>query len=172
MPKKNDFKFDVVSARISSERFSSKAVPQMMFASGCALWVMRPAAVSTSSRPMSGLEVMLMMTPCAPAMQYGTGGNPGTDAGNAFLPHIVNLMSSRQRTLGHAAGFQCNVCSNRFPHNFCAVFRLYFYPRHQNSRFRSGFFFQNYPVNLNAGPLFIQWSWPSSGVLSLSSRQL
>ena len=31
--------------RISSERFSSKAVPQMMFASGCALWVMRPAAV-------------------------------------------------------------------------------------------------------------------------------
>ena len=34
--------------RISSERFSSKAVPQMMFASGCALWVMRPAAVSTS----------------------------------------------------------------------------------------------------------------------------
>ena len=28
---------------------------------------MRPAAVSTSSRPISGLEVMLMITPCAPA---------------------------------------------------------------------------------------------------------
>ena len=57
------------------------------------------------------------------------------------------------------SGFQCNVCPDRFPHNFCAVFRLYFYPRHHNSRFRSGFLFQNYPVNFNAGlpnpfPLF------------------
>ena len=35
---------------------------------------MRPAAVSTSSRPMSGLEVMLMITPCAPAMLVSSSG--------------------------------------------------------------------------------------------------
>ena len=46
----------------------------MMLASGWALWVMRPAAVSTSSRPMSGLDVMLMMTPWAPAMLVSSRG--------------------------------------------------------------------------------------------------
>ena len=73
-----------------------------------------------------------------------------------FLRHLLLILLL---VVSKLSGFQCNVCSDRFPHNFCAVFRLYFYPRHQNSRFRSGFFFQNYPVNLNAGlpnpfPLF------------------
>jgi len=49
-------------------------VPQMMFASGCALWVIMEAAVSTSSRPISGLEVMLMITPRAPAMLVSSSG--------------------------------------------------------------------------------------------------
>ena len=59
---------------ISSVRRSSKAVPQMMLASGWADWVIMEAAVSTSSRPMSGLEVMLMMTPRAPAMLVSSSG--------------------------------------------------------------------------------------------------
>ena len=73
-----------------------------------------------------------------------------------FLRHLLLILLL---VVSKLSGFQCNVCSDRFPHNFCAIFRLYFYPRHQNSRFRSGFFFQNYSVNLNAGlpnpfPLF------------------
>ena len=59
---------------ISSFRFSSNAAPQMMFASGCAELVMRLAAFSTSSRPMSGEEVMLMITPRAPEMLVSKSG--------------------------------------------------------------------------------------------------
>ena len=41
----------------------------MMFASGWADWVIRLDACSTSSRPMSGEEVMLIITPLAPAIE-------------------------------------------------------------------------------------------------------
>ena len=59
---------------ISSDKFSSNAVPQMMFASGWADWVIRLDACSTSSRPMSGEEVMLIITPLAPAIEVSSSG--------------------------------------------------------------------------------------------------
>ena len=53
---------------ISSSIESSNAAPQMMFASSLARSVMSWEAVSISSSAISGEDLMLMMTPFAPAI--------------------------------------------------------------------------------------------------------
>ena len=59
---------------ISSSISSSKAAPQIMLASLSAWAAIIAEAVSTSSKPISGLEVILMITPLAPLIAVSKSG--------------------------------------------------------------------------------------------------
>ena len=59
---------------ISSSSLESNATPHVMFASGCAFYLMDSQAFSISSRPISGEDVMLMITPFAPAIDVSSSG--------------------------------------------------------------------------------------------------